>query len=697
MQILFVDTETTGVNFLEDQIIEIAGLIVELDPITLEFKEISKFESLVSLRQDMDAKITRITGITDLELATAPNLVTVQENWANWLEKFDSNLVIVGHSVDFDLKFLKKESWYLPDKTQIIDTLELTKIFLPQYSAINLEFLKEKLQLIPKIQADEMQSSHRALFDSRVCFLLFKSIIQILVTKNPNRKFLELLKTHFLPLDIDFYTHSKKVRVDKDQQVEIPKPETKIQIDFLGHKIEPSLQTKINHANPELALDLVIQLFELDLPREYILILLQIYIIYDIKLDFPGYNLKLHGQNKLAFCFAGLFFDLLEGLAEVDDFGENQSIVLSPFENIIGQIRNLVETTVDLSKILNYLEVYLSIKLHRQKLDLSTVLVEKWVGAYDFLLIALNPFWRSNEFRYFQYLLNYETKIITKKFGNLCELTGELRNIKLDSSDILLGLLTGKINKLAKSISISEKKDYTFRFFNNTLAISTQKESFDLQSHFTALFDRFPLLEIESYLPDLDFAKLLELLGVDYLFEQKQVSVNYLAQSLATYPDEGVVSQSLVELQDFFGEALEKAKSSQKSVIVLGGQNSTLKDAQKVIVENFKVEDYLILGESGSLTKIGSKLEKGFVGVVVTKVGDIYFLLRQKNIPQFEEVWIVNQPYLWVHPFWTAKAAASADSEDYLNGLKRIYLKFQINQISSLGQVRVRFLKGYKM
>ena len=193
MQLLFVDTETTGVNYLESQIIEIAGLVVNLDEATLEFSEIDKFSSLVSLRQTLDPKITRITGITELELATAQKLLIVQEKRASWLENYSDIQAIIGHSIDFELNFLKRESWYLPPEAKIIDTLDLAKIFLPQYSAINLEFLQNKLNLVPISDSNHVQLSHRALYDASVCYLLLKKIVKEISNLNLRQKFLELL------------------------------------------------------------------------------------------------------------------------------------------------------------------------------------------------------------------------------------------------------------------------------------------------------------------------------------------------------------------------------------------------------------------------------------------------------------------------------------------------------------------------
>ena len=163
------------------------------------FQKLAKFETLVRLRHQMDSKTARITGIDQAILQNAPNLETSQKNWQIWLEQelkkwencqknkpeienFGENLiqkansdlennqsqkdeesnqnkinsrklVIVGHSLDFDLAFLRHEKWFLPEFVKI-DTLEITKIFLPEMEAVNLEFLVKKLDLTPKSELE---------------------------------------------------------------------------------------------------------------------------------------------------------------------------------------------------------------------------------------------------------------------------------------------------------------------------------------------------------------------------------------------------------------------------------------------------------------------------------------------------------------------------------------------------------------
>ncbi len=147
-KILFIDCETTDVTPLSGQIIELAGVVVEVDLVNLNLKVLDQFTTLVKNRGIWDERIQRLTGITELDLQKAPALMVCQEQWANWLEPWLAECgFICGHSVDFDLRFLRAESWLLPDAAKVIDTLPISKILFTYLSAVNLETLVAKLDL----------------------------------------------------------------------------------------------------------------------------------------------------------------------------------------------------------------------------------------------------------------------------------------------------------------------------------------------------------------------------------------------------------------------------------------------------------------------------------------------------------------------------------------------------------------------
>ena len=56
MLLLFVDTETSDLTPTKGQVIEIAGVLVELDEKTLDIKVINQFDSLVRIRNKLLCK-----------------------------------------------------------------------------------------------------------------------------------------------------------------------------------------------------------------------------------------------------------------------------------------------------------------------------------------------------------------------------------------------------------------------------------------------------------------------------------------------------------------------------------------------------------------------------------------------------------------------------------------------------------------
>ena len=59
MKVIYFDTETTGLDFTENHIIELAMLIVE------DGRIVEQYDEFINVGYDLPSKITEITGITD--------------------------------------------------------------------------------------------------------------------------------------------------------------------------------------------------------------------------------------------------------------------------------------------------------------------------------------------------------------------------------------------------------------------------------------------------------------------------------------------------------------------------------------------------------------------------------------------------------------------------------------------------------
>ena len=117
MKVIYFDTETTGLNYKFDRIIELAMLTVEDG----EIKD--KYDEFVNIGRDLPAKITRITGITNSDL------ILKGKDEAHIAEDLKNNLtpgtLMIAHNCQFDLSFVFSllERHYPDDAYEIVSSL----------------------------------------------------------------------------------------------------------------------------------------------------------------------------------------------------------------------------------------------------------------------------------------------------------------------------------------------------------------------------------------------------------------------------------------------------------------------------------------------------------------------------------------------------------------------------------------------
>jgi DNA polymerase III epsilon subunit family exonuclease len=146
-ELIVLDIETTGVDFVHDDIIEIAAVKLKGSEI------VDRFNTLVKpLQAKLGPTVAVLTGINPADLETAPRLDEVKDN----LLAFCGELPIVGHNISFDVDFLKEKGINLPGPR--LDTLELAYTLLPKLPFYSMEFLAYCYQF-------KNQPSHRAMND----------------------------------------------------------------------------------------------------------------------------------------------------------------------------------------------------------------------------------------------------------------------------------------------------------------------------------------------------------------------------------------------------------------------------------------------------------------------------------------------------------------------------------------------------
>lgn len=159
---IYFDTETTGVKFDRDKIIELAAYDPYLN---------KTFSRLINPKVPIPEEATRIHHISDDMVKDAPDFKTVAEEFLQFCE---GDVVLVAHNGDsFDIPFLqfefKTNGLTLPTYPSV-DTLKWARKYRPDLPKHSLQFLREVFQ-IPANQA------HRALDDVMVLHEVFSLMI----------------------------------------------------------------------------------------------------------------------------------------------------------------------------------------------------------------------------------------------------------------------------------------------------------------------------------------------------------------------------------------------------------------------------------------------------------------------------------------------------------------------------------------
>ncbi len=149
-----LDIETTGLDPEKDRIIEIGAVRFNSNRVENEW------HSLINPGKPLPPFITQLTGITDQMLIKAPPIQNVLQD----LQNFIGNTPILGHSVKFDLSFLKK--YRIGIYNQNLDTYEIASVLNPTLSRYGLSALAQHYGLI-------LPATHRALDDARVTRALY--------------------------------------------------------------------------------------------------------------------------------------------------------------------------------------------------------------------------------------------------------------------------------------------------------------------------------------------------------------------------------------------------------------------------------------------------------------------------------------------------------------------------------------------
>ena len=180
MEFVAFDVETTGVDPINDQIIEIGAVKFNEDQST------TSFGYLINPKKPIPSEASAVNGITDKMVENKPTIDEVIPIFS----KFCGSLPLVAHNASFDYKFLLSDVIKYkasPPKGCVLDTLTLArKVFpsMPNY----------KLWTLVRYFNFPSGTFHRAEEDSSYCGLLFLKIIQTLKERGEPHKEDALIK-----------------------------------------------------------------------------------------------------------------------------------------------------------------------------------------------------------------------------------------------------------------------------------------------------------------------------------------------------------------------------------------------------------------------------------------------------------------------------------------------------------------------
>ena len=156
------DTETTGLDpYHGDRIIEFAAVVFTLSPDgTITDRTDHAF--MINPGREIPREITRITGITEKDVAKAPPF----EEVAKQIHGLFKGAITVAHNYPFDLAFLTQEfercglSW--PEPMAEVDTFDLSKKYFPEAKKHRLVDFCKRLDVV-------LENAHRATEDAAAC------------------------------------------------------------------------------------------------------------------------------------------------------------------------------------------------------------------------------------------------------------------------------------------------------------------------------------------------------------------------------------------------------------------------------------------------------------------------------------------------------------------------------------------------
>jgi DNA polymerase-3 subunit epsilon len=165
-----IDIETTGGMAKRDRITEIA--IVVTDGVNI----IEQYQSLVNPERSIPPEITRITGITNEMVASAPRFYEIAKD----IILLTQDRIFIAHNVMFDYSFIREEfaSLGYTFTRPMLCTVRLSRKVFPGLKSYSLGNLIRHFNI-------QVNDRHRAMEDTLATVKIFQRIVQSNILDNP--------------------------------------------------------------------------------------------------------------------------------------------------------------------------------------------------------------------------------------------------------------------------------------------------------------------------------------------------------------------------------------------------------------------------------------------------------------------------------------------------------------------------------
>ena len=220
---LILDTETTGLSFDVDKIIEIGIVELKENVLTQNY-----FHEYINPEKDISISAQKVHGISNEFLIDKPVFSKIAQKFLDFIK----DDIIIIHNAEFDINFINKE---LQDcglsriNNVIIDTIKLAKKEFPGQT-VNLDSLCRKLNV-----NNTRQNYHGALLDAT---LLSKVYLKLTTGKQES---LKLIDNKFFKLNENenINQYKNNFLIPRDELMNLSENEKKEHENFINEMKNP--------------------------------------------------------------------------------------------------------------------------------------------------------------------------------------------------------------------------------------------------------------------------------------------------------------------------------------------------------------------------------------------------------------------------------------------------------------------------